>query len=127
MGVPKLFINGLTLNKPRGINMGRWLKKLDDMDMSEPTKLTQSSVGFVSTTSEHFNKNNAVTFDLINFVEKCCVNLKIEPKQVIDGLLSSDDEQDIINGDIPAESLRLHIELWISSGKPHYSGKAQSK
>ena len=107
--------------------MGRWLKKLDDMDMNEPTKLTKSSVGFVSTTSEHFDKNNAVTFDIINFVEKCCVNLKIETQQVIDGLLSTDDEQDIINGYIPVESLRLHIELWISSGKPHYSGKAQSK
>ncbi len=127
MGVPKLFINGLTLNNPREINMGRWLKKLDDMEMSEPTKLTQSSVGFVSTNSEHFYKNNTITFDLINFVEKCCVNLQVEPQQVIDGLLSIEDEQDIINGDVPSESLRLHIELWISAGKPHYSGKARIK
>lgn len=126
MDVQKLFINGLTLHNPRRINMGRWLKKLEGMDKSEPTKLTQSSVGFVSTTSEYFDKNNTGTFKLINFVEKCCVNLQVEPQQVIDGLLSIDDEQDIINGDIPVESLRLHIELWISAGKPHYSGKGPS-
>ena len=118
MDAPKLFINGLILNNPKGINMGRWLKKLEGMVTSEPTKLTQSSVGFVGTVSEYF--------DLINFVEKCCVNLQIEPQQVIDGLLSTDDEQDIINGDIPAESLRLHIELWMLAGKPHYSGKERS-
>ena len=126
MDVQKLFITGLTLNNPRRINMGRWLKKLEGMDKSELTKLTQSSVGFVSTTSEHFDKNNAEIFELISFVEKCCVNLQVEPQQVIDGLLSIDDEQDIINGDTPAESLRLHIELWISAGKPHYSGKELS-
>lgn len=106
--------------------MGRWLKKLDDMDMSEPTKLTQSSVGFVSSNSEHFYKNNTAAFALINFVEKCCVNVQVEPQQVIDELLSIGDEQDIINGDIPEESLRLHIELWISTGKPHYSGNGRS-
>lgn len=126
MDVQKLFITGLTLNNPRRINMGRWLKKLEGMDKSAPTKLTQSSVAFVSNTSEHFDKNNAETFELISFVEKCCINLQVEPQQVIDGLLSIDDEQDIINGDTTVESLRLHIELWISAGKPHYSGKELS-
>lgn len=106
--------------------MGRWLKKLDDMDMGEPTKPTEDCVSFVSTTSEHFDKNNEVTFDLSKFFEKCCVNLQVEPQHVMDGLLSIDDEQDIINGNISEESLRLHIELWISAGKPHYSGKERS-
>ena len=49
--------------------------------------------------------------------------LPVEAQQVIDGLLSSDDERDIINGNVPVESLRLHIELWIKAGKPHYSDK----
>lgn len=38
-------------------------------------------------------------------------------------LMSVEDEQDIINGEIPAKSLRLHIKLWVKAGKPHYSGK----
>lgn len=61
--------------------------------------------------------------DLHQFVEKCCEGLCVKAQLVIDHLLSVNDEQDIINRMIPAESLRLHIEVWISTGKPHYSGK----
>lgn len=104
--------------------MGRWLKKLEDITKTEPTKLTQSlSVGFVSTPSEDLHENNRGVSDLFKFVEKCCRNLQVEPQQVIDHLLSLDDEQDIINGQVPAETLQLHIEVWISAGKPYYSGK----
>jgi len=61
--------------------------------------------------------------NLIRFVEQCCVGLSVNAKQVIEHLLSVDDERDIINGVIPEESLRLHIKLWAEAGKPHYSGK----
>ena len=61
--------------------------------------------------------------DLYHFVERCCAGFSVKAQQVIDDLLSIDDEQDIINGEIPAESLRLHIKVWVSTGKPHYSGK----
>lgn len=60
---------------------------------------------------------------LIKFVEKCCIGLAVDAQQVIKLLLSVDDEQDIINDEIPEESLRLHIKLWVEAGKPHYSGK----
>ena len=60
---------------------------------------------------------------LYQFVQGCCVGFPVKAQQAIDYLLSVDDEQDIINGMVPYESLRLHIEIWISSGKPHYSGK----
>ena len=63
------------------------------------------------------------TSKLTRFVEKCCIGLPVNAQQVIEHLLSADDEQDIINDEIPEESLRLHIELWIKAGKPHYSGK----
>jgi hypothetical protein len=103
--------------------MGRWLKKLESMSTTEPTKLTQhTSVGFVSTSAGHLHKN-ITEKGLIDVVKKCCGGLQVDAQQVIDGLLSSDDEQDIINGNTPVESLRLHIELWIKAGKPHYSGK----
>lgn len=60
---------------------------------------------------------------LIRFVEQCCVGFSVNAQQVVEHLLSVDDEQDIINGEIPEESLRLHIKLWVEAGKPHYSGK----
>lgn len=60
--------------------------------------------------------------DLYQFVVGCCEDSG-NAQLVIDHLLSVNDEQDIINGMISAESLRLHIEAWISTGKPHYSGK----
>jgi hypothetical protein len=60
---------------------------------------------------------------LFQFVQRCCVGLSINAQQVIDHLLSIEDEQDIINGDTPADSLRLHVKLWIENGMPHYSGK----
>lgn len=60
---------------------------------------------------------------LIIFVGQCCIGLPVNAQQVIEHLLSVDDEQDIINGEIPEESLRLHIKLWVEAGRPHYSGK----
>ena len=60
---------------------------------------------------------------LTRFVGQCCIELPVNAQQVIEHLLSVEDEQDIINNDIPEESLRLHIELWVKAGKPHYSGK----
>jgi hypothetical protein len=56
-------------------------------------------------------------------VEKCLKGLPLDAQEVIEGLISFEDEQDIINGEVPSDSLRLHIELWIKAGKPHYSGK----
>jgi hypothetical protein len=61
--------------------------------------------------------------DLHQFVARCCEGGSVKAQLVIDHLLSADDEQDIINGMVPAESLRLHILIWISAGKPHYSAK----
>jgi len=69
------------------------------------------------------NELKKQSIDLYQFVQRCCSGFPVKVQQVIDHLLSVDDEQDIINGEVPAESLRLHIELWISAGKPHYSGK----
>lgn len=104
--------------------MGRWLKKLDNMPKRELTKPTEGAcVSFVSTSSEAFHKKIPEKIESIDFVRGCCNQFAVEPKQVIDHLLSLDDEQDIINGIVPAESLRTHIQLWINTGKQHYSGK----
>lgn len=104
--------------------MGRWTKKLEKRLKHEPTKLTKlPSVSFVSMTSEHIQKNNAKKIDLFDFVASCCSGHKVEPQDVIDRMLSTEDEQDIVNGLVPAESLKLHIKVWSEMGNPHYSGK----
>ena len=54
--------------------------------------------------------------DLHQFVARCCEGECVKAQLVIDHLLSVDDEQDIINGMVPAVSLRLHILIWISAG-----------
>lgn len=104
--------------------MGRWLKIIDVIPESIPTKLTeQPSVGSVSVSSEIVHKNISKKIELAGFVLECLGGINLHPQQVIDGLLSVEDERDIINGSIPIQSLRLHIELWLKAGKPHYSGK----
>ncbi|WP_148110585.1 hypothetical protein [Legionella septentrionalis] len=64
---------------------------------------------------------------LIKFVQLCCDGASVTVDQVINSLLSEDDENDIVNGYVSKESLRLHINLWINAGKPYYSGKGFEK
>lgn len=124
MGDLKLYTNGLTQKNLGRVNMGRWLKKLEQTPKPVPTKLTKvSCVGFVSTTSEHNHKNNAKKIDLFDFISRACVGFQVNPQLVIDSMLSVEDEQDIINDLIPAETLKLHIKIWCEMAKPHYSGK----
>ena len=57
---------------------------------------------------------------------RCCPELTVYPKVIIENLLSMEDEQDLINGLVDPASLRLHIELWCAAGMPHLSGKPLS-
>ena len=101
--------------------MGRWQEKLANMSKSMVTKLPEPScVSFVSNDLSLIEKNNQL---VVEFVRECCVGLIIKPQEVIDHFLAVEDEEDIINGLIPIDSLRLHIKLSIANGKPHYSGK----
>lgn len=61
--------------------------------------------------------------DLYQFVQRCCVGFPVTSQQVINHLLSVEDEEDIIHSGMTVEMLRLHIKLWFKSGMPHYSGK----
>lgn len=63
------------------------------------------------------------TIDLHQFVTRCCYGIAVTREQVIDNLLSVEDEIDVKNGNISASELRLHIELWLASGMPQYSHK----
>ena len=104
--------------------MGRWLKKLESMPEVALTKPTQpSSVSFVSTDLEHIQENKS---NLTRFITQCCNGITVDPQQVIDHLLSIEDELDIKNGNISAEVLRLSIQLWISGGMLHQSAKSMA-
>ena len=82
------------------------------------------SVAKVATVAVATSARDAIFKEnLTRFVHQCCRGLSVTPQQVIDNLLSVDDEVDIINGDVPAESLRLHIQVWIENNMPYYSGK----
>src|SRR4051794_17368253 len=50
--------------------------------------------------------------NLIEFVQRCCIGLSVDAHQVIHFLVSTEDEQDIINGKIPRESLITAIRIW---------------
>ena len=63
------------------------------------------------------------TINLKQLVTRCCYGLNVDPQQVINELLSVDDQNDIESGCITAEELRLHIELWVINEKPNYSGR----
>ncbi|WP_040534827.1 hypothetical protein [Legionella drancourtii] len=60
-------------------------------------------------------------------VESACKGMNISPSHIINHLLSIEDEADLINGDLPEIALKLHIELWMAKGMPHYSGKPELK
>ncbi len=104
--------------------MGRWLKKLEDMPQLIPTELTKpSSVGFVGTNSTCSYKNKGEQLNLLGFVAQCCKGLNVSPQQVVEQLLSVDDELDIITGDLTTASLKTAIALWTAQGTPYRSGK----
>ena len=104
--------------------MGRWLKKLENMPKVELTDLTQpTSVGCVRSVSGGAQKNNTKNIDSFDFVLRCCISFQINPQQVVDRLLSAEDEQDIINNKTPPEALRTGIDMWLAAGMPYQSGK----
>ncbi|MBL7479995.1 hypothetical protein [Legionella bononiensis] len=62
---------------------------------------------------------------VIEFVQSSCQGFSVSTSYVLKHLLSSDDINDIADGNIPMETLKLHIELWMAKGMPHYSGEAE--
>ena len=58
--------------------------------------------------------------NLYHFVE---TTFSITPQLIIDNFLSTDDEQDILNGDVKESCLTAHIKAWIQTGTPTISGK----
>ena len=46
---------------------------------------------------------------------------KIEAKLITTRLMSEEDKQDMRDGNLPLESLRCHVKVWIEAGLPDYA------
>lgn len=60
---------------------------------------------------------------LMEFVKKASGDLPISSTEVIDELLSVEDEQDILDGTFSEAFIHAHIKAWLNDGMPYYSEK----
>lgn len=88
-------------------------------ETSEGTGIIQSRQGGSSSTLSSLNQKQELNY----IVEQVCNEFPVSAKEVIDNLLSIEDELDIIEGNIPEETLKAHIKVWLEAGKPKLSGK----
>lgn len=54
------------------------------------------------------------------------VRLGVSPKLISTRLLSKEDKQDMLNGDLLLENLLLAVKLWQESGMPDYANGSYS-
>lgn len=47
--------------------------------------------------------------------------LTVRPRIVVERLLNEIDRKDMLNGDLPVESLECHIKVWLKNGMPDYA------
>jgi hypothetical protein len=47
--------------------------------------------------------------------------LDVEARLITTRLMSEDDKNDMRNGNLPRESLKLHVQIWKKSGYPDYA------
>jgi len=62
-------------------------------------------------------KNDIDTFRLNRYLEKLCKNLPVDADEVREKLLSPTNIKDIMSGQIPARTIRAHIEIWCKENK----------
>lgn len=56
--------------------------------------------------------------DLLRLIgKKLCVKADL----IATRLLSEDDKQDMLNGEVPIEALECHVKCWKDSGMPDYA------
>ena len=61
-----------------------------------------------------------------NIIRGIALKHKVDPKLIVTRLLSPEDKDDMRRGELPIESLALHVELWIKAGMPDYAhGKTE--
>jgi hypothetical protein len=89
---------------------------------SEPSGNLREHIITTDSRCSHYSQQDTQKI-LQWFVAKCSADLNVKPQDVIDGLLSPENEQEIINGLVSEIELRVYIETWIKDGMPRYSLK----
>lgn len=56
-----------------------------------------------------------------SLIFKAAIEVGCPPAFISTRLLSKEDKLDMLNGDIPWESLLLHVQLWFKAGMPDYA------
>jgi hypothetical protein len=56
--------------------------------------------------------------DLLSEIAKM---LCVKEEMISNRLLSEEDKQDLLDGNIPIESLITHVKVWIANGMPDYA------
>jgi hypothetical protein len=51
-------------------------------------------------------------------LEQSCAGYATNGHEVMTRMMSPEDIEDLKNGDIPFESLKLHVKVWCEMGKP---------
>lgn len=71
---------------------------------------------------KHEQKMNTLSdTECKKILSKLGFKLGVSPKLIATRLLSDEDKEDMRNGEVPIESLELHIELWMKAGMPDYA------
>jgi hypothetical protein len=56
-----------------------------------------------------------------SIIFKLAVKFGVSPRLISLNLLSKEDKDDMLNGDLPLESLECHVQNWIVAGMPDYA------
>lgn len=54
-------------------------------------------------------------------LSKLGFKLGVSPALIATRLLSEDDKQDMVNGDVPMEALECAVKVWMENGMPDYA------
>lgn len=64
---------------------------------------------------------------LIPFLETCCYRLDTTPDEVINGLLTQHNIDDILTGEVPVYTVIAHIKVWTEDGKQKINKQSMAK
>jgi hypothetical protein len=84
--------------------------------MSRVSKLGLNSVAQVK---EGLRSGNWGLPDVDDLLIRASMNQCTTPAEMLDKMMSPEDVEDLKNGLIPFESLKLHVKVWCEMGKPN--------
>ncbi|HBD7397092.1 hypothetical protein [Legionella longbeachae] len=105
-----------------------WFDKdsvVDSADIAENQAEKQIGAADLLRNECGFSPESLMKTQIIESVQSSCQGFSVSANYVLEHLLSNDDINDIADGNIPIETLKLHIELWMAKGMPHYSGRPE--